>query len=68
MKLYIEFAGAKLSGTECLTYQEAQFMVFKIIDQCIVNYRKHNNRKVFAPEEMKLQTKIMSKLKLIRLK
>lgn len=68
MKLYLEFAGTKLNGTECLTYQEAQFMVFKIIDQCIVNYRKNNKRKVFAPEEMKMQSKIMSKLKLIRLK
>lgn len=68
MKLYIEFAGTKLNGTECLTYQEARFMVFKIVDQCIVNYRKHNKRKVFATEEMWLQSKILAKLKLIRLK
>lgn len=64
MKLYIEFAGTKLSGTECVTYQEAKFMVFKIIDQCILNYRNNTKRKILATEEMKLQSKIMSKLKL----
>lgn len=68
MKLYIEFDGQKLSGTECFSYQEARFVLHKILDKCIVRYAKTQNKKIFGHEELKLHDKILAKLKLVRLK
>lgn len=68
MKLYIEFNGNKLRGTECFSYQEARFMLIKILDQCMESYKKYYNKRIFGSEELQMQYKILSKLKMIRQK
>lgn len=65
MKLYIEFDGRKLTGTECFSYQEAQFVLYKILEKCMARYSKNHGKRIFEHEELKLQDKILSKLKLI---
>ena len=43
MKLYFEFEGNKLKGTECYSYQGAKFILFKILDECMNTYKTRKN-------------------------
>lgn len=65
MKIYLEFEGNKLTGTECINYQEARYIIIKILDQCMLRYKKYHNKKLFGHEEEKLQHKILSKLRFV---
>ena len=65
MKFYYELKGNKLNGTECRSYQQAKFILFKIIDECIEHYEFAHNRKMNCTEELRFQNKILSKLKLV---
>jgi hypothetical protein len=64
MKFYFEFKGKKLKNTECFSYQEGQFILFKIVDQCLDTYRRNYNNQIFGDEELRIQEKILSQLKL----
>lgn len=65
MKFHFEFKGKKLKGTECFSYQEAKFNLIKVLDQCMITYRRSYNKKIGGTEELKLQEKILSKLNLV---
>jgi hypothetical protein len=65
MRFYFEFKGKKLQGTECFSYQEARFILVKILDQCMRTYKKRYDKKIYGNEELKLQHKILSKLNLV---
>ena len=65
MKLYFEFEGNKLKGTECYSYQGAKFILFKILDECMNTYKMKNRNRVMGYDEIILQHKILSKLKLV---
>lgn len=63
--IYFEFKGKKLSGTDCYTYQEAKYVLFKIVDQCISTYKKKYNKHLTASEELYMYYKILSKLQMV---
>lgn len=64
MLYYFEFKGKKLKNTECFTYQEGQFILLKIVDQCLSEYRIKRNHQIFGEEELRFQEKILSHLTL----
>jgi hypothetical protein len=64
MTFYFEFKGKKLKNTECFSYQEGQFILFKIVDECLAAYRRNYNNQIFGDEELRIQEKILSQLKL----
>lgn len=64
MLYYFEFKGKKLKNTECFSYQEGQFILLKIVDQCLAEYRKKMNQQVFGEEELRFQEKVLSYLTL----
>ena len=64
MKLYYEFQGTKLKGTECYTFVEAKMILAKITDQCSDQYRKKYNKCLAADDELVLHKKILARLKL----
>ena len=64
MKFYFEFKGKKLRNTECFSYQEGQFILLKIVDQCLSVYRKNYNNQIFGEEELRFQEKVLSHLRL----
>lgn len=64
MQYYFEFKGKKLKNTECFTYQEGQFILLKIVDQCLSEYRKYYDQQIFGEEELRFQEKILSHLTL----
>ncbi|MGZ3692296.1 MAG: hypothetical protein ACXVAX_12380 [Pseudobdellovibrio sp.] len=65
MKLYFEFEGNKLKGTECYSYHSAKFMLFKILDECMNTYKTRSKNKMLGNDEIIMQHKILSKLKLV---
>lgn len=64
MVYYFEFKGKKLRNTECFSYQEGQFILLKIVDQCLSEYRKNMNQQIFGEEELRFQEKILAHLTL----
>lgn len=64
MLYYFEFKGKKLKNTECFSYQEGQFILLKIVDQCLAEYRKKMKPQIFGEEELRFQEKILSNLTL----
>lgn len=65
MKFYYEFKGNKLLGTECFSYQEAKVVLVKIVDQCVKSYRRNYGHYLLTHDELRLQSKILSQLKLV---
>lgn len=66
MTLYLEFNGKRLKGTECFNYQEARYVLIKILDQCMDTYKKNYNERVSATEQLQIQYKILSSLKMVQ--
>ncbi len=65
MNYYIEFNGRKLGESDCLSYNEAQNLVFKILVQCLQTYRKLYSQKTSSQtDERVLQEKILAQLKI----
>ncbi len=64
MLYYFEFKGKKLRNTECFSYQEGQFILLKIVEQCLNEYRKNMNQQIFGEEELRFQEKVLSHLTL----
>lgn len=66
MKLYFEFKGKKLKGTESFSYQEAKYKLAKLLEQCINTHKKAYNIAYLGEEELILSQKILMNLTLVK--